>query len=634
MTCVFGAFFTLTYKSLFCSISVNLDIIVEVIRSRMEAPKLLIVDDEPRIREFFIKFFSAEGWIVGQAEDGIAAQKIINKEPFDVIVTDLKMPRMDGITLLKWINRQFPQIQKIILTAYGSVNAAISAVHEGAYDFISKPIENYEKLKITVQRAYDNKRLQQENAELIDALKEKNKELIDRLSELQLACDLMKEQSRVLKEDLVTAQKIQFHLLPQEFPKTEKVSFASFYQPSRNVGGDIFDVVQVDADNIIAYIADASGHGVSSAMMAVFIKQLLKPFKIEENEKFILSPTEVLSHLNDMIFAEGVQDTVFVTMAYVHIDLGNMKMDLATAGHPAIIIKRQDGRVEQIGCHCPALGIRRQSSFYDESVDISNGDIILMYTDGITDCENESGRQFGKEGLIDAVQTAGKSASDVYSRLVTNLKEFSAGRPQEDDMSMLLCAFTNEEIPVAQFVMPFEHKGKKEPEVVTHNHILQKQEGDKQYFLIQGKGTWKESRPLLNSLRGALDRDVSEVVIDFSSCRYLDSTFLGTLQQITETVEERGDIALVIQNVPGNILDTLDELVMEDVISRIVTQPVSLPQTMKEISVGSVDREQYAGHILETHELLSRLSEKNREKFQLLVETLRKASDKHSSDDK
>jgi len=335
-----------------------------------------------------------------------------------------------------------------------------------------------------------------------------------------------------------------------------------------------------------------------------------------------------------MIFAEGVQDTVFVTMAYIHIDLRNMKVDLATAGHPAIIIKRQNGRIEQIGCHCPALGIRRQSQFFDESVDVSNDDIILMYTDGITDCENKSGRQFGKDGLIDAIRSAGKSASNVYNRLVKNLKEFAEDQPQEDDMSMLLCSFANEEIPAAKFVMPFEHKGKKESEVVTDNHILYKQEDKKIYYVVRGKGTWKESRPLINSLKEALGKGVPEIVIDFSGCRYLDSTFLGTLQQIAETTEERADIVLVIQNVPGNILNTLDELVMEDVISHIVQQPLSLPQTMKEISAGNVDREQYAGHILETHELLSRLSEKNREKFQLLIQTLRKSSDKNSSDDK
>ena len=124
-----------------------------------------------------------------------------------------------------------------MLTAFGSVNSAISAVHEGAYDFISKPIDNFEKLKITIQRAYDTKKLQAENAELIKELKGKNSLLTERLQELQVAYDLMKEQSRALREDLITAQKIQFHLLPRHFPITNKVHFASFYQPSRNVGG-------------------------------------------------------------------------------------------------------------------------------------------------------------------------------------------------------------------------------------------------------------------------------------------------------------------------------------------------------------------------------------------------------------
>ena len=596
-------------------------------------PKLLIVDDERCIREFFMQLFSSEGWVVAQAKDGEAAREILDKEPFDVLVTDLKMPRLGGIELMQWINEHHPEMQKIVLTAFGSVDVAISAVHEGAYDFISKPIENFEKLKITIQRAYDAKVLQEENAGLVEELQEKNKQLTERLSELQVAYDIMKEQSRALKEDLLTAQKIQFHLLPRNFPETDRLSFAAFYQPSRNVGGDIFDVVQVDPDNVVAYVADASGHGVSSAMMAVFIKQLVKPFKLDDKRKFILSPSEVLSYLNDMIFGEGVQDTVFVTMAYLHIDLQEMKVNISTAGHPPLIIRRSDGSIEQIGCRCPALGISREGQFTEKSTNVSDQDIILMYTDGITDCENRAGEQFGRKGLIESVRSAEKSASDVYSSVIKGIKKCSEERPQEDDMSMLLCAFTNERIPAAEFSMPFEVPPTGETEVVSRNHVLYKQEDNRLFFLVHGKGTWKESRPLLKSLKDAILRDIKEVVIDLSECVYLDSTFLGTLQQIAEVAEEKGDLNIIIQNVKESIADTLDELVMESVMSRIKKQPIPVPETMKEIVVGPIDREQYAGHILETHELLARLSEKNREKFHMLIQTLRNSSGQQFSDD-
>ena len=597
----------------------------------MKPPRLLIVDDEPRIRHFFVKFFSNEGWVVAEAEDGVSAQKVLNEEPFDVLVTDLKMPRMDGIALMKWVNEHFPEIQKIVLTAFGSAKAAISAVHEGAYDFISKPIEDFEKLKITVQRAYDTKKLQEENAVLIDELQEKNKELTERLSELQVAYDLMKEQSRALNEDLITAQKIQFHLLPRHFPEVDKIRFAAFYQPSRNVGGDIFDVVQVDHENIVAYVADASGHGVSSAMMAVFVKQLVRPFELDEKRQFIISPSEALSYLNNMIFGEGVQDTVFVTMAYIHIDLQNMRMKFSTAGHPPIIIRHQDGSVEEIGCHCPALGISREAEFSEKTTDISNDDIVLMYTDGITDCENESGQQFGKKGLIEAIQSADRSASDVYNCISRDLNRHCAHRPQEDDMSMLFCAFTDEEIPAAELSMPLERPEREEAEIIPENHVLHKEEGDKIYFVVRGKGTWKESRPLLKSVREAIAANAAEIVIDFSDCHYLDSTFLGTLQQITEAVDGRGDTRLVLQSVSRDILDALDELVMENVMDHITSQPLPLPKEMKKITIDAIDRKQYAGHILETHELLSRLSEKNREKFQMLIESLRKSTHERSS---
>lgn len=589
----------------------------------MTSPKLLIVDDEPRIREFFVRVFSDEGWVVAGAADGIAAKEILKKEEFDVLVTDLKMPRMDGIALLKWVNKNFPETQKIVLTAYGSLDAAVTAVREGTYDFISKPIQNFEKLKITVRRAFDARSLKRENVRLITELKGKNQQLTERLSELQVAYDLLKEQSRALKEDLVTAQRIQLHLLPRKFPESEKISFASFYQPSRNVGGDIFDVVQIDEDNIVVYIADASGHGVSSAMMAVFIKQLVKPFRIENERSLVLSPAQVLKYLNEMIFTEGVQDTVFVTMLYVHIDLSNMKMVVATAGHPPLLIRRRKGSVEHIGCNCPALGIRRESEFRQQEIEFERDDVVVIYTDGITDCENDKAEQFGRQGIIDLIESAGSSPSEVYRALVNGISDFAADNPQEDDMSMLLFGFTNEKIAAVPMAMPHRHMRTKTAEHLPHNHILYRQEGGRLYFVVKGKGNWKESRPLLNSFKNAIDRGTEQVVVDLSGSPYLDSTFLGTLQQMADIAERTGGLELSLQNVPGNVLVALKELVMTSVIERINNSPYDLPEAMREITVGAVDRGEYAEHILETHELLSRLSEKNREKFQALIEALR-----------
>jgi len=198
-------------------------------------------------------------------------------------------------------------------------------------------------------------------------------------------------------------------------------------------------------------------------------------------------------------------------------------------------------------------------------------------------------------------------------------------------MSMLFCAFTDEEIPAAELSMPFERAEREEVEAIPQNHVLHKEEGDKIYFVVRGKGTWKESRPLLKSVREAIAGNVAEIVIDFSDCQYLDSTFLGTLQQITEAVEGREDTRVVLQSVSRDILDALDELVMENVMDRITSQPLPLPKEMKKITIDEVNRKQYAGHILETHELLSRLSEKNREKFQMLIESLRKSTHERPS---
>jgi anti-anti-sigma regulatory factor len=358
--------------------------------------------------------------------------------------------------------------------------------------------------------------------------------------------------------------------------------------------------------------------------MAVFVKQLVRPCEMGGSRRRVIPPAELLSHLNEMIFREGVQDTVFVTMLYALIELSKMKVTVATAGHPPLIIKRHDGRVEYLGCHCPALGIRRQSQFCQTDTKVTENDILVMYTDGITDCEDESGRVFGKEGVIRAIEAGKGSAADMYELIVKGLRECTAGQPQDDDMSLLMCGFTDERIasedtPVASgpAVRPAACE-------VPRNHILYKQEGERLYFVVRGKGTWKESRPLQKSIKEAISGDISQIVIDFASCQFLDSTFLGTMQQIVTLCSEKDDLSLVVQSVPSNILESLDELVLEEVIRHIAPKPLPLPESMREIATDIVDKDEYAGHILKTHELLSQLSEKNREKFQLLLETLRK----------
>ena len=130
---------------------------------------MLIVDDEKFIRDILADFLGMEGYAVRTAEDGAAALTELRGASYDIVISDLKMPRMDGIELLEQITTTAPNALTVIMTGFGTVETAIDAMKRGAYDYILKPFKVEEVMHI-VQRGLDRQRLQHENIRLKDAL--------------------------------------------------------------------------------------------------------------------------------------------------------------------------------------------------------------------------------------------------------------------------------------------------------------------------------------------------------------------------------------------------------------------------------------------------------------------------------
>ncbi|MBT4289971.1 MAG: sigma-54-dependent Fis family transcriptional regulator [Deltaproteobacteria bacterium] len=135
----------------------------------MEKPRILIADDEPKMRRILQIVLGKKGYQIDLAEDGNAAWQLFRSKTYDLIITDLKMPSMDGLQLLNKISVEKPNVPVIVITAYGSVNTAVKALKAGAFDYITKPFEN-EEIKIVVKKALAYSRLETENKHLRLAL--------------------------------------------------------------------------------------------------------------------------------------------------------------------------------------------------------------------------------------------------------------------------------------------------------------------------------------------------------------------------------------------------------------------------------------------------------------------------------
>ena len=293
-----------------------------------EKKTVLIADDEEIICKPLRIFFEKKGYFALTASNGEEAYQFLKTMKVDVLVADLRMPKLDGIALTNKAKKINPHLPVIILSGAGSIEEATVAIKTGAFDYIQKPIMNMDDLERIVSRAIDRSDLEKRQEILQKNLQEKTKKLEEKVIEinqakeqlekhsfyLQRALEMIEQQNIQMEEDLKNAQHIQEDLLPKELPRGEHFSFASRYIPSGKVGGDMFDAFIDPAYVIHLYVADVAGHGVGAAMVTVFLKKTITPF--QHFTDINTTPRDILSLLNGELIKAGFGKRLFVTMFY------------------------------------------------------------------------------------------------------------------------------------------------------------------------------------------------------------------------------------------------------------------------------------------------------------------------------
>jgi HAMP domain-containing protein len=238
-----------------------------------------------------------------------------------------------------------------------------------------------------------------------------------------------------MEQELETARKIQAVLLPKENPKIEGYKIVSYYKSAKEVGGDYFDFLWVNKENLAITVADVSGKGVPGSLGMVMTRSILR------SQAQITDAAATLCRTNALLFKD-IKRGMFVTMFYAIIDLANKRVNCANAGHNPLILGHADGRVELFNPSGIALGLDNGDRFNPkmQAVDIKlqPGDVFIVYTDGVTEAMNPKEEEFTEERLA---QVLGKcvhlDAQAVSDSIVNELMEFTAGAPQHDDITMV-----------------------------------------------------------------------------------------------------------------------------------------------------------------------------------------------------
>ena len=244
------------------------------------------------------------------------------------------------------------------------------------------------------------------------------------------------DEKQRIDHDLGVARRIQTSLLPDQLPHPPGVELAAFNEPAQQIGGDYYDVVVIDEHHLGIAVADVSGKGIGGAMLMSVCRSVLRA-QAPGN----LSPAAVLKSLN-RVMAPDLTEDMFVTMLYMVLHLDTRQLVLARAGHERPIWLSPAGAVRHLDSPGLAIGMTDIATFESElgetSVQLEPGDVVVAYTDGITEAMNKDAQEWGLPELVEACQVASlDGAHSVLNNVQTRLRRWVGERAQYDDMTLL-----------------------------------------------------------------------------------------------------------------------------------------------------------------------------------------------------
>jgi sigma-B regulation protein RsbU (phosphoserine phosphatase) len=236
-----------------------------------------------------------------------------------------------------------------------------------------------------------------------------------------------------IQEQLVMAGQIQANLLPEGLPDDEYVSVAASSVPSRTVGGDFYDYIPFDEQRFALVIGDACGNGLPAAML---ISQIQAMLKSEVNNGNHIG--HILENMNNQLVRFTPKDK-FVTLVYGVFDRKTSVFEYAIAGHHYPIVLHKNGRNEYLNAGGPALGIFPQYDCQTGAVALVSGDIMCLFTDGVTEAMDVCYEQYSEERLIDLlIDNRHRSPQEVVDIILEDLHSFHSQDSLQDDMTVMI----------------------------------------------------------------------------------------------------------------------------------------------------------------------------------------------------
>jgi sigma-B regulation protein RsbU (phosphoserine phosphatase) len=398
------------------------------------ASRLLVVDDNEGNCDMLSRRLSREGYTVETAENGHKALEVIKTQPIDLVLLDVMMPEMNGYEVLERLkaDRAWRNIPVIMISALDEIESVVRCIEMGAEDYLPKPF-NPVLLKARVTASLEKKRLR----------------------------DIERLYAQSMEKELAIGRKIQSSFFPDLLPQLPGWEIATYFQAANQVAGDFYDAFFLsDRKAVGLVIADVCDKGVGSALFMALIRSLIRVFSgqthlcdtyildnqdkvegiIPPRELNIVDPTNALIAValtNDYIEQNHSLMSMFATLFFGVLDPETGVLSYINAGHEPLIIVGPSGIKEELRPTGPAVGIMLDAKFKIEQVQLEPGDILIGFTDGVTEALSPSGEFFTKKRLRPILQQPASSAPELLERIKSSLFAYTDNASQSDDITLL-----------------------------------------------------------------------------------------------------------------------------------------------------------------------------------------------------
>ena len=376
--------------------------------------RILVVDDDALNRKYYMQVLKKKNYQVDEAASGEEALERIEEKSYDLVLTDLQMYKVDGLDVLHAAKEKDANSQVVIMTGYASISTAVNAMKQGAFDYLSKPV-NKDALLMRVEKALFQREMQIQ-------IEEQNKQI--------------EAQNVILKRDLELAEKVQASLVPSNF-ENDQIAVGFEYHPMIGIGGDFCSIHNDQNNRLNINIIDVTGHGIAAALIVNRVSnELSEIFKSDP------SPKQVLSGINSFFYETFGNMGLFLTMVSMQLDFVSRTLTFSGGAHPeALLFNPRKQTLTRLPSQNTIIGFDSSETchFEQDARKFEAGDRLILYTDGVLEAEDGNKNQFGMDGLKQSLQLhVTKPVTKASKAIMQDVRRFASGTLRDDILLLVI----------------------------------------------------------------------------------------------------------------------------------------------------------------------------------------------------